>query len=391
MTVKTIYQFNHQQYQYEVNKQQLIQTVSRADIQTQNADDLLLLNDHHPLLLPVTYQWCDDALIMTSKLPVGGYFTQDVRNQKTSDKLRLLINLLPVNDLNHTNKLATFIHPDNIYINYNNEPKLIYRGVVGIMPGTKNDNDAEMLYQMQCLAGYLFTKHRFDDLYNGMLMQTANSSTFMKELLHIKKYAALRPFLTQAYQKAIKAEQQNIVQVSRKRWLWTKQLALWFGIVLILTLVPLSYLLISKVPTNAACLHADSEFIANNYSQTIKALANVKTKDLPNTQKYELAYSYVQGKGFDSTQRQNIMKNITLQSDHRYLDFWIEDGRGQLDDALDTAKQLQDSNLIMYALLEKMAAVRNSSKLSASQRSSQLQQLQQDYSKYQQEAKQSNN
>lgn len=44
----------------------------------------------------------------------------------------------------------------------------------------------------------------------------------------------------------------------------------------------------------------------------------------------------------------------------------------------------------MYALLEKMAAVRNSNKLSASQRSSQLQQLQQDYSKYQQEAKQRN-
>ncbi|MBU3851957.1 MAG: hypothetical protein H9901_04590 [Candidatus Paralactobacillus gallistercoris] len=92
----------------------------------------------------------------------------------------------------------------------------------------------------------------------------------------------------------------------------------------------------------------------------------------------------------NNTQRQNIMKNITLKSDPRYLDFWIEDGRGQLDDALDTAKQLQDSNLIMYALLEKMDAVRNNNKLSASQRSNQLQQLQQSYAKYQQEAQKSN-
>ena len=39
------YQFNHQQYQYEYNQQslQLIQKISRADVTTQNPDDLLLL------------------------------------------------------------------------------------------------------------------------------------------------------------------------------------------------------------------------------------------------------------------------------------------------------------------------------------------------------------
>ena len=388
MTTTTTYQFNHQQYQYQVTDDQLTQTISRADIQTQDAHDLLLPHEQNPLLLPVTYQWQADVLLMTSQLPLG-YFAKDIRRQNTSAKLRLLINLLPVETLNQTHKLATFIHPNNIYLNYNNEPKLIYRGVTGIMPGTQT-NDLEMLYQIQCLAGYLFTQRSFDDLYNGMLPQIADSSHFMHDLLQINNYDDLRPFLTKAYQQAVKEEQQNTMQVSRQRWLWIKQLALWFGIALLLTLVPLGYLLIDKVPTNTACLHADSAFIANNYAQTIKALANIKTKNLPNTQKYELAYAYVQGKGFDNTQRQNIMKNITLKSDPRYLDFWIEDGRGQLDDALDTAKQLQDSNLIMYALLEKMDAVRNNNKLSASQRSNQLQQLQQSYAKYQQEAQKSN-
>ena len=39
------YEFNHQQYQYEYNQQslQLIQKISRADVTTQNSDDLLLL------------------------------------------------------------------------------------------------------------------------------------------------------------------------------------------------------------------------------------------------------------------------------------------------------------------------------------------------------------
>lgn len=389
MTTTTIYQFNHQQYKYQVNDNQLVQIISRADIKTQDSNDLLLLHENNPLLLPIDYQWKDDELIITSELPLG-YFAKDVRQQSTSNKLRLLINLLPVNNLNHTHKLATFIHPDNIYINYNNEPKLIYRGVTNIMPGTQT-SDIDLLYQIKCLAGYLFTKNSFDDLYNGLLNKISNSSHFINDLLQINDYSKLKPFLTKAYEKAVKEEQQTIIKVTRKKWIWIKQLALWFGVALLLTLVPLGYLLIDKVPTSTACLNADTAFIDNNYSRTIKSLANIKTKNLPNTQKYELAYSYVQGKGFDNTQRKNIMKNITLKSNTRYLDFWIEDGRGQLDDALDTAKQLQDSNLIMYALLEKMDAVRNSNNLSASQRSNQLQQLQQDYSKYQQEANKSNN
>ena len=111
-------------------------------------------------------------------------------------------------------------------------------------------------------------------------------------------------------------------------------------------------------------------------------MQHVKLSKLGKTQKYELAYSYVQGKGFDTTQRNNIMKNITLQSNPNYLNFWIMDGRGQLDDALATAKQLQDSNLIMYALLEKMDSVKTNKKLNATKREQQLESLQSQYNKY---------
>ena len=111
-------------------------------------------------------------------------------------------------------------------------------------------------------------------------------------------------------------------------------------------------------------------------------MQHVKLAKLGKTQKYELAYSYVQGKGFDTTQRNNIMKNITLQSNPNYLNFWIMDGRGQLDDALATAKQLQDSNLIMYALLEKMDSVKTNKKLNATKREQQLESLQSQYNKY---------
>ncbi len=376
------YQFNHQQYQYEYNQQslQLIQKISRADVTTQNPDDLLLLQLKNDLFLDVVINWQEDYVDLKSSLPVG-YFASEVKDQTTSQKLKLLLNLMPLSQLLEEGKLTTFIHPQNIYLDYNGNPKLIYRGIVGLMPGSQ-PNDDEFLRQIKCLVGYLFTKHSFDDLYNGLLPEIAKESRFLQDILAIDDLNSMQDFLKKTYEQYAQAEKKSVVKVPRKKFFLFKQLALWFGIALILTLIPLGYLLINKVPTDTSCLNANTDFLAQKYDKTINDLQHVKLAKLGKTQKYELAYSYVQGKGFDTTQRNNIMKNITLQSNPNYLNFWIMDGRGQLDDALATAKQLQDSNLIMYALLEKMDSVKTNKKLNATKREQQLESLQSQYNKY---------
>lgn len=376
------YQFNHQQYQYEYNQQslQLIQKISRADVTTQNPDDLLLLQLKNDLFLDVVINWQEDYVDLKSSLPVG-YFASEVKDQTTSQKLKLLLNLMPLSQLLEEGKLTTFIHPQNIYLDYNGNPKLIYRGIVGLMPGSQ-PNDDEFLRQIKCLAGYLFTKHSFDDLYNGLLPEIAKESRFLQDILAIDDLNSMQDFLKKTYEQYAQAEKKSVVKVPRKKFFLFKQLALWFGIALVLTLIPLGYLLINKVPTDTSCLNANTDFLAQKYDKTINDLQHVKLAKLGKTQKYELAYSYVQGKGFDTTQRNNIMKNITLQSNPNYLNFWIMDGRGQLDDALATAKQLQDSNLIMYALLEKMDSVKTNKKLNATKREQQLESLQSQYNKY---------
>ena len=376
------YQFNHQQYQYEYNQQslQLIQKISRADVTTQNPDDLLLLQLKNDLFLDVVINWQEDYVDLKSSLPVG-YFASEVKDQTTSQKLKLLLNLMPLSQLLEEGKLTTFIHPQNIYLDYNGNPKLIYRGIVGLMPGSQ-PNDDEFLRQIKCLAGYLFSMHSFDDLYNGLLPEIAKESRFLQDILAIDDLNSMQDFLKKTYEQYAQAEKKSVVKVPRKKFFLFKQLALWFGIALILTLIPLGYLLINKVPTDTSCLNANTDFLAQKYDKTINDLQHVKLAKLGKTQKYELAYSYVQGKGFDTTQRNNIMKNITLQSNPNYLNFWIMDGRGQLDDALATAKQLQDSNLIMYALLEKMDSVKTNKKLNATKREQQLESLQSQYNKY---------
>lgn len=129
-------------------------------------------------------------------------------------------------------------------------------------------------------------------------------------------------------------------------------------------------------------LDADTAFIKVDYSAVISELKNVDVDDLPYTQKYELAYSYIKSLDFSEDKEKVIMNNVTLKTEELYLEYWIEIGRGNADDALDIAKRLDDSDLILYAIAQEMENVRNDDSLSGSDRESQLDDLQSEYDKY---------
>ena len=76
------------------------------------------------------------------------------------------------------------------------------------------------------------------------------------------------------------------------------------------------------------------------------------------------------------------MNNVTLKTEDLYLEYWIEVGRGENSKALDIAKRLDDSDLILYALAMEIERVRDDDSLSGSEREEQLDKLQSSYNKY---------
>lgn len=378
------YQFLETEFHYEVKDDTLIQVIRAADLKYQESYDLELLSVHHPRLLPVTLNWQDDGFELVTTLPQGQLFIQK-KNWLTSEKIQLLLNLLPVQSLLQGD-VRTFIHPNNLYLDYNGVPHFIYRGIKGQMPATDCDEE-ELLYQLKCLAGTLMTRHSFEDLYNGLLEESRQVSPFMKELMAIPSFAELKLFLINALQKAEAEEEKSIIRVPRRRFQLFKHLTIWLGIAVVVLGIPLGYLIFRQLPIQKACLEADTAFITNEYSKTISALDKVSLDQLPQTQRYELAYSYVHNDGFDAKQKNNIMKNITLKSDTRYLNFWIQEGRGDLEDATTTAKELEDSDLISYALLQQMDAVKADKSLKQDKKEEKLQQLQEEYQQIQEEKK----
>ena len=127
---------------------------------------------------------------------------------------------------------------------------------------------------------------------------------------------------------------------------------------------------------------ADAAFIKVDYAGVIQKLDKIESNQLPYTQKYELAYAYIQGLDFSAEQKRVILNNVTLKSDELYLDYWVAIGRGQVDDAIDVAKRLDEADLILYALLEKREQVRENKQLTGSDREGQLSEIDAEYQKY---------
>ena len=97
---------------------------------------------------------------------------------------------------------------------------------------------------------------------------------------------------------------------------------------------------------------------------------------------HDIAYSYIQGLEFSDNQRKVILNNVTLKSDDLYLNYWIQVGRNDFEDALDTAKRINDSDLIIYALTQEMKKVREDDSLSGKDRETKLESLEGEYKKY---------
>lgn len=239
------------------------------------------------------------------------------------------------------------------------------------------------LRQYKSIVIALFSKKQtFSSLYGGNL-ERAKESNFIKTIANAKSVKEITDYLEKEYQGTIAADEKNLRVVSKRKFMTYKQLTIWFSVAIIILLIPLVYLVGFNNPHQAKLLKADTAFLKNDYEQVIQTLQPIATDKIDATQKYELAYSYVQGKDLSDKQKAIIMKSISLKSAPTYLDYWIENGRGNLDKALEHGKRLEDNTLILYGLQQKIEQIKNNPDLSGAEREKQLGDAEADYQKYQ--------
>lgn len=265
-----------------------------------------------------------------------------------------------------------------IFLTANLEPKLAYRSLFGIMVPERMD-EADFIRQFKCLLVTVMVKEMsFAKLYEGSL-EVIKLSPFLKGLVALESLEELEAYVTEHYEAQFAKEAETLSLVDTRRFKLFRYASIWLSAALVLLLVPLVYLIFLRNPFKDKMLEADSAFLKVDYTAVINKLESVSLGNLPYTQKYELAYSYIQGQSLSKEQRRQVLNNVTLKSEELYLDYWILIGRGQAEEALDVAKRLDDVDLKIYAVVEALEVVKADDKLSGKDRDAKLSELEGTY------------
>lgn len=102
-------------------------------------------------------------------------------------------------------------------------------------------------------------------------------------------------------------------------------------------------------PKQEAIVTAQSHFLTSDYAQTLADLQDYSPADLPTSARYVLAVSAVKLTDLTGAQKQAVLDNISTKTDDNTLNYWIFLARGELEQALDRAKNVGDDQLTLLA------------------------------------------
>ena len=371
--------FGEQPFVYEKSETTWELRLKRSDVASQDLRELLLLDLHHPLFLEQSMVSDEDSVTFSYQLEPYGLSYEEIKSRTISERLRLALNVFKLEEALDL-PITFLLHPENLFITKDAQAKIAYRGIPDLMvPQAISPED--FLRQAKCFTVTLFTDLDFMDLYNGSL-ELETLPDFLNDLCQANDIASAVSILEKYYVEKHTKEQADLVLVPSRKHRVFKLATIWLSASVVLLAIPLIYLIFVQNPFKEKMLQADTAFIKVDYSGVITELEGVAPSNLPNTQKYELAYSYIQGLEFSDDQKKVILNNVTLKSDELYLTYWIQIGRNRFEEALDIAKRINDSDLIIYALTQEIKQVREDDKLSGKDRESKLNTLESEYKKY---------
>lgn len=373
------FEFGGQSFVYEKNETNWELKLKRSDVASQDLRELLLLDLHHPFFLEQSMVSDEDSVTFSYQVEAHGLTYEEIKERTISERIRLALNVFRLEGALEL-PVTFLLHPVNLFITKDAQAKIAYRGIPGLMV-PQSISSEDFLRQAKCFTVTLFSDLDFMDLYNGSL-ELETLPDFLNDLCQADDIEAAVAVLEKYYTEKAAKERADLVLVPSRSHRVFKLATIWLTASVVLLIVPLIYLIFVQNPFKEKMLQADTAFIKVDYSGVITELERIDPASLPNTQKYELAYSYIQGLEFSSEQKKVILNNVTLKSDELYLTYWIQVGRNRFEEALDIAKRINDSDLILYALTQEIKQVREDGNLSGKDRESKLNTLESEYKKY---------
>ncbi|EME73000.1 type VII secretion protein EssB [Bacillus sonorensis] len=272
------------------------------------------------------------------------------------------------------NRLHLIAAPENIVFDKGLTPAFLHYGVKESIP--PYENDEERLFNEVKAAAALAVDWEFSFEDYLKYSETIKFSDEAKGIISSKTYGELKAFIKTKIDE-LDAEEKTLVHLPKKKW----KVQRYIGLGLIICLIPAVlfsfYSLFFIQPKQAAFIDSNRYFLNKQYSKVISTLDKYDAGEMPESVQYQLAYSYaaVDNVLKEANGQEVALNLLTLQADPKYFQYFIEIGRGENKEALETAHLLEDDRWIGYAIIKYEQEIKANDKLSSEEREKQLEPL----------------
>ena len=283
------------------------------------------------------------------------------------ERLELILKLKTLSTQNSGYKVP-FVHPENIFF-IDGYLTFIHIGIRdGIAPMNIDDTLALSQYKALTLA-ILNPKISYDNFVNGEMSlrdkfsQALSNCDSFEEVLHL-----VETKLTKERQK----EEAALVKVSKGRYRFFK----YAGSVAVVAAIAMGVLTVidqkTTIPKQKAIMTAQADFITSHYDKTLDDLKSYQPKQLSKDARFVLASSSINLANLSQTQKAAVLNNISSTTDDNTLNYWIYQGRGEFEKALNLAKNIGDDQLTLLAYTDLYQATKLNTSMNGDEKQKKL-------------------
>lgn len=364
---------------YETN--QIEFTFQRAKVKMSDELEIELLKTINPEIskeLTLT----EDKVIITYHIPQSYANFDDIYKNNIRSRWQFAYNIIQTIRSHKLERAKLCVSPENIVFDQGLVPYFLHYGVSESLPPYETGEEQLWLETKAVIATIVDNKYDFTIYYSHY--ETKDLPDILTNIMRAETYDEIIKIIEDNIKKD-DAYEETVVHIPERKWKVRRYIIWALTILLIPLLIYGSFALFFKIPETNSYVESNRYFHEEEYSSVIDTLQKYKHKKMPRITQYELASSYIVNESLTEEQRKNVNNTITLQSDRNYFLYWIDIGRGDYQEAIDTARVLEDRDLIIYGLLKLRESVKTDQDLSGEEREEELKQIQQEIDEYEQE------
>jgi type VII secretion protein EssB len=283
------------------------------------------------------------------------------------ERLELVLKLKTLSTKNSGYKVP-FVHPENIFF-IDGDLAFIHIGIRdGIAPMNIDDTLALSQYKALTLA-ILNPKISYDNFVNG---EMSLRDKFSQALSNCDSFEEVLHLVETKLTKEIQKEEAALVKVSKGRYRFFK----YAGSVAVVAAIAMGVLTIidqkTTIPKQKAIMTAQADFITSHYDKTLDDLKSYQPKQLSKDARFVLASSSINLANLSQTQKAAVLNNISSTTDDNTLNYWIYQGRGEFEKALNLAKNIGDDQLTLLAYTDLYQATKLNTSMNGDEKQKKL-------------------